>query len=150
MEQVSTYLGFGDSLHVAGQVVDLHLHLALLLQLLLDLCRLSSCSPSSATLSACLRRAAAVARGCRVASSRSLRIFLELGLRSLVHLNLGGSGSASSSRSLISSSSRERSERACFGAGGPLGLDLLLQLLDAGLVWGVAHCELRCSLVILP
>ncbi|KFO87473.1 hypothetical protein N320_02415, partial [Buceros rhinoceros silvestris] len=38
--------------------------------------RLSSCSPSSATLSACfLRRAAAVASCCSVASSRSRRIF---------------------------------------------------------------------------
>ncbi|KFW76107.1 hypothetical protein N305_07092, partial [Manacus vitellinus] len=39
-------------------------------------CRLSICSPSSAVLSACfLRRAAAVASCCSVASSRSRRIF---------------------------------------------------------------------------
>ncbi|KFP84626.1 hypothetical protein N310_03490, partial [Acanthisitta chloris] len=38
-------------------------------------CRLSICSPSSAVLSACfLRRAAAVASCCSVASSRSRRI----------------------------------------------------------------------------
>ena len=83
----------------------------------LTLCRLSICSPSSATLSACfLRRAAAVASCCRVASSRSLRIFWNSASRFLfISIWAEVAPPASSSRSLISSSSRERSER-CFSA----------------------------------
>ena len=81
----------------------------------LTLCRLSICSPSSATLSACFfRSVAAVASCCRVASSRSRRSFWNSASRFLfISIWTEVAPLASSSRSLISSSSRERSER-CF------------------------------------
>uniref|UniRef100_G1P673 Uncharacterized protein n=1 Tax=Myotis lucifugus TaxID=59463 RepID=G1P673_MYOLU len=77
-------------------------------------CRLSICSPSSATLSACfLRRAAAVASCCSVASSRSRLIFWNSASRFLfISICTAVAPPASSSRSLISSSSRDRSERS--------------------------------------
>ena len=81
----------------------------------LTLCRLSICSPSSATLSACFfRSVAAVASCCRVAYSRSRRSFWNSASRFLfISIWTEVAPLASSSRSLISSSSRERSER-CF------------------------------------
>ncbi|DAA25795.1 TPA: hypothetical protein BOS_10232 [Bos taurus] len=77
-------------------------------------CRLSICSLSSATLSACfLRRAAAVASCCSVASSRSRLIFWNSASRFLfISICTDVAPPASSSRSLISSSSRDRSERS--------------------------------------
>lgn len=96
MEQVSTYLGFGDSLHVAGQVVDLHLHLALLLlQLLLDPLQVVELLPQLGhtvrVLLAQSGRRGLVLQGGLLQVPAHL---LELGLPLLVHLNLGGSGPA--------------------------------------------------------
>nr|RLV63895.1 hypothetical protein DV515_00017807 [Chloebia gouldiae] len=77
--------------------------------------RLSSCSPSSATLSACFfLSAAAVASCCSVASSRSRRSFWNSASRFLLSSSCAEvAPPASSSRSLSSSSSRDSSER-CF------------------------------------
>ena len=96
MGQVSTYLGFGDSLHVAGQVVDLHLHLALLLlQLLLNPLQvvklLLQFSHTVRVLLAKSGRCGLVLQGGLLQVPAQL---LELGLPFLVHLNLGGSGPA--------------------------------------------------------
>ena len=81
----------------------------------LTLWRLSICSPSSAVLSACfLRRAAAVASWCSVASSRSRRSFRNSASRFLfISIWTDVAPPASSSLSLISSSSLERSD-LCF------------------------------------
>ncbi|KAL0596836.1 hypothetical protein AAY473_032163 [Plecturocebus cupreus] len=71
-------------------------------------CRLSICSPSSATLSACFfLSVATVASCCRVASSRSLRSFRNSASRFLLSsICVEVTPPASSSRSLSSSSSR--------------------------------------------
>lgn len=80
-------------------------------------CRLSICSPSSAVLSACFfRRVATVASCCRADSSRSRLIFWNSASRFLLISTWAEvAPPASSSLSLISSSSRARSAR-CFSA----------------------------------
>ena len=96
MGQVSTYLGFGDSLHVAGQVINLHLHLALLLlQLLLDPLQVVDLLPQlghtvCVLLAKSGRHGLVLQRGLLQVPAH----LLELGLALLVHLNLGGSGPA--------------------------------------------------------
>ncbi len=81
----------------------------------LTLCRLSICSPSSATLSACFfLSVTAVASCCRVASSRSLRSFRNSASRFLfISIWADVAPPASSSLSLISSSSLVKSA-LCF------------------------------------
>ena len=81
----------------------------------LTLCRLSICSPRSATLSACFfLRVAEVASWCRVASSRSLRSFWNsASLFLFISIWAAVDPPASSSLSLISSSSLARSA-LCF------------------------------------
>ncbi len=111
-----TNLCFGNSLHVAGEIINLHFVFTLLfLKLLLDTLEVVDLLSSSATVSACfLRRPAAVASCWRVDSSRSRRSFWNSASRFLfISIWAAVAPPASSSLSLISSSSLERSA-LCF------------------------------------
>ena len=132
------YLGFGDSLHVAGQVVDLHLHLALLLlQLLLDPLQVVDLLPQ---LSHAVRMLLAksshhglVLQGGLLQVPAQLQ---ELGLPLLVQLYLGGCDAPRLLQSLTQLLQLPGVVAALLlrlGAGCPLGLDLFFQLLDPGL-----------------
>ncbi|TNN43809.1 hypothetical protein EYF80_046016 [Liparis tanakae] len=108
-------LGATDSMLLERSSISILYSLFSFSSFCLTRCRLSICSPISATLSACfLRRAAEVASCCRVDSSRSRRSFWNSASRFLfISIWTDVAPPASSSRSLISSSSLERSA-LCF------------------------------------
>ncbi len=105
--------------------------------------RLSICSPSSATVSACfLRRPAAVASCWSVDSSRSRRSFWNSASRFLfISIWAAVAPPASSSLSLISSSSPGKISSLLLnlGTSSTLSLNLFLQFLNASLQWQVVN-----------
>lgn len=132
------YLGFGNGLSITTEVINFHLELTLLLlQLLLDPLQVVNLLPK---LSHAVR-VLLPQGGCRgfVLQGGLLQVpahFLELSLPLLVHLDLGGRGPTSFFQALadlLQFPGEVRALLLSLGPGGPLSLDLLLQLLDAGL-----------------
>ena len=131
-------LRFGHALHVAAQVVEFQLELALLLlQLLLDPLQVVDLLPQLGHAIRMLRSKSShpglVLQGGLLQVPAQLQ---ELGLPLLVQLDLGGRDAPRLLQSLAQLLQLPGVVAALLlrlGAGRPLGLDLFFQLLDAGL-----------------
>lgn len=136
--ELASHLCLGNSLHVAGQIINLHLVLALLLlQLLLDTLQivdlLSKLSNAVGLLLAKSCCSSFMLQGGFLKITAQL---LELSLTLLVHLNLSSCGSTSLLKpltDLLKLPGEVSSLLLYFSPSGSLSLNLLFQLLNAGL-----------------
>merc|ERR1719454_2408566 len=148
-------LGFGDGLDVAGKVIDFHLHLGLFfLKLLLDPLEVIDNLGKLADLVSLLLPQ--VGKGRLVRKVSLLKVPPELGhlgLPPLVELDLGSGGTGRLLKPLGQLLELPRDLRPLLldlGPGSPLGLELLLELLNPGLELLDLLLELRRPRTVRP
>ena len=132
------YLGFGHSLHVAGEVINLHLVFTLfLLKLLLDALEVVDLlSKLSNAVSLLLAKSSSSSFMLQSGLLQITTELLELSFTLLVHLNLSCSGTTGLLQpltDLLKLPGEVSPLLLNLGASSALSLNLLLQLLNSGL-----------------